>query len=53
LKSIGQENISRDMLCEYDSLQIQKLLEETHTITRINATGEGNYVAIPKQKEKI
>tara|TARA_Y100000004_G_C8833306_1_gene377157 strand:+ start:180 stop:812 length:633 start_codon:yes stop_codon:yes gene_type:complete len=53
LKSIGQGNINRDMLCEYDSSQIQKILDKTHTITRISATGEGNYIAIPKQKEEI
>ncbi len=49
LRNIGQGNISRDMLCEYDSDQIELLLSETHDIARIEATGEGNYVATPKK----
>ena len=49
LRNIGQGDINRDMLCEYDSTQIKSLLSETHNITRIDATGEGNYVATPKK----
>ena len=48
LRNIGQGDINRDMLCEFDNSQIFSLLSETHDITRINATGEGNYVAVPK-----
>ncbi len=48
LKSIGQGNINRDMLCDFDSSHIFSLLSETHNIKRIDATGEGNYVVTPK-----
>ena len=51
LKSIGQGDINRDMLCEFDSNQIFSLLSDTHDIIRIDATGEGNYVAVPKGKK--
>mgnify|MGYP006411657075 CR=1 FL=1 len=48
LRNIGQGDISRDMLCEFDNSQIFSLLSDTHDVIRINATGEGNYVAVPK-----
>lgn len=48
LKNIGQEKITRDMLCPYISQSIFDKLKETHDIERIDAYGEGNYVVTPK-----
>jgi hypothetical protein len=51
LKSIGQGTITRDTLCPYTSEDLINLVSDTHDVMRVDATGEGNYIITPKQKE--
>ena len=47
LKSIGQNEVTRDVLCPYISESIFDKLKQTHDIQRIDAYGEGNYIVTP------
>ena len=52
LNSIGQSEITRDLLCPYTIRDLYDLLKDTHEVQRIDATGEGNYVVIPKETKE-
>lgn len=47
LRSIGQPDVTRDLLCPYTTKDLVDILLETHKIVRVDATGEGNYIAVP------
>jgi len=51
LQNIGQNELTRALLCPYNSETVLSILQPTHEITRIHAYGEGNYIAIPRDND--